>query len=310
MTAALLGTGSHRPGRLVSNDELAESLDTDDAWIRRRTGIRTRRIAAPDESVVVMASEAARKAVADSGRDPAEVDLVILATCTAPTPIPSGAAQVAAALGATGAGGFDLNAACTGFCSALSVAADAVRSGTATLAVVAAAEKLSDVVDWADRATAVLFGDGAGAVVVGSSEVAGIGPVVWGSDGSRAGLIAQPPGGYLEVDGPAVFRWATTDLTEVARAACDRAGVAPQQLSAFVPHQANARIITAIARDLGIGEDRVAFDIADSANTSAASIPLAFDRLRETGRISSGDPVLLLGFGAGLTWAAQVVTAP
>lgn len=316
MTAALLGLGAHRPARRVGNDELAARLDTDDAWIRRRTGIRTRRIAGPDESVVAMAADAARKALADSGRDGCEVDLVVLVTCTAPTPLPGGAAAVAAALGARSAGAFDLNAACAGFCYGLSVAADAVRGGSARLVVVAASERMSDVVDWQDRSSAVLFGDGAGAVIVGagpgtrSGGADGIGPVVWGSDGARAALIAQPPGGKLGLDGPAVFRWAVTDMAAVARRACGRAGVTPAELGAFVPHQANARIVLSVARELGVPEQRVALDVADSANTSSASIPLALTRMRELGSVNSADLALLLGFGAGLTWAGQVVAVP
>lgn len=313
MKAAVTGLGAHRPARCVTNDELAHRLDTDDEWIRRRTGIRTRHIAEPDESVVAMAVEAARKALADSGSDGADVDLVVLASCTSPSPVPGGAAAVATALGARSAGAFDLNAACAGFCYGLAVAADAVRSGSARRVVVAGSERMSDAVDWGDRSSAILFGDGAGAAVVetardGSPD--GIGPVVWGSDGSRADLIAQPPGGKLGLDGPAVFRWAVTDMAVVARQACDRAGIAPAALAAFVPHQANARIVTSVARDLGVPEERVAYDVADSANTSSASIPLALTRLRELGRLGTGDLALLLGFGAGLTWAGQVVTVP
>ena len=303
----MLGLGQHRPPRIVANDELATTLDTDDAWIRDRTGIRARRIAGDDASVVTMAVDAAAKALADAGIDPADVDLVVVATCTMPTSIPGAAAQVASGLGASRAGAFDINAACAGFCYGLSVAADAVRSGTARTVVVTGAEKLSDWVDWTDRRSAILFGDGAGAAVVGAGETSGIGPVVWGSDGARAGLIDVPVGGKLRLDGPAVFRWATTSLAEVARAACDAAGIAPTDLAAFVPHQANMRIVEAVARRLGATQAVVADDITDTGNTSAASVPLALGRLRDEGRVATGDRALLLAFGAGLTWAGQVV---
>ena len=306
----LLGLGQHRPPRVVTNDDLAATLETDDQWIRERTGIGARRLAADDAGVVTMAADASAKALADAGVDAGDVDLVIVATCTMPTSIPGAAAQVASALGATRAGAFDLNAACAGFCYGLSVAADAVRSGTARNVVVVGAEKLSDWVDWTDRRSAILFGDGAGATVVGpapSGQGSGIGPVVWGSDGTRAGLIDVPAGGKLRLDGPAVFRWATTSLADVARSACAAAGIEPTELAAFVPHQANMRIVEAVARRLGAPDAVVADDITDTGNTSAASVPLALGRLRDEGRVVAGDRALLLAFGAGLTWAGQVV---
>ncbi|HET7530741.1 MAG TPA: beta-ketoacyl-ACP synthase III [Mycobacteriales bacterium] len=303
----LLGLGQHRPPHMVGNDDLAATLDTDDTWIRDRTGIRSRRVAAEDAGVVTMAVDAAAKALADAGVDPADVDLVVVATCTMPTQIPGAAAQVATGLGVTRAGAFDLNAACAGFCYGLSVAADAVRSGSARHVVVVGAEKLSDWVDWTDRSSAILFGDGAGAVVVGAGDTDGIGPVVWGSDGARAGLIDVPAGGKLRMDGHAVFRWATTSLADVARAACTAAGIEPRDLAAFVPHQANQRIVDAVARRLGVTDAVIADDITDTGNTSAASVPLALGRLRDDGRVTAGDRALLLAFGAGLTWAGQVV---
>jgi 3-oxoacyl-[acyl-carrier-protein] synthase III len=306
----LLGLGQHRPPRLVTNDDLTATLDTDDRWIRDRTGIAARRIAADDAGVVSMATDASAKALADAGVDPTDVDLVVVATCTMPTAIPGAAAQVATGVGATRAGAFDVNAACAGFCYGLSVAADAVRSGTARHVVVVGAEKLSDWVDWSDRRSAILFGDGAGAAVVGPAadgQASGIGPVVWGSDGARANLIDVPVGGKLRLDGPAVFRWATTSLADVARAACTAAGIEPSDLAAFVPHQANMRIVEVVARRLGATQAVVADDITDTGNTSAASVPLALGRLREEGRVAKGDRALLLAFGAGLTWAGQVV---
>lgn len=307
--AGLLGIGEHRPSRVLTNDELAVNLDTNDAWIRQRTGIAERRIAGADESVVTMATEASRKALADAGIDPHDVGLVILATCSLPAALPGGAAQVATGVGAEGAGAFDLNAACAGFCYALSVAADAVRLGTADYVLVAAAERLSDLIDWSDRSSAILFGDGAAAVVVGPAERSGIGPVVWGSDGAAAALITSTDG-HLRMDGPAVYRWATTALGPIAHAICEAAGVAPSELAAVIPHQANLRIISILARQLGATTAVVADDVVTMGNTSAASVPLAMARLRGEGVLQTGDLALTLGFGSGLTWAGSVIAVP
>lgn len=306
----VLAIGEYRPSRSVPNSELPEVLDTNDEWIRERTGISARRLAGADETVVSMAAAAAAKALATSGVDPADVDLVILASCSMPTQVPGGAARVAYLTGATKAGAFDVNAACAGFCYGLSLAADAVRAGSARHVVVVGAEKLSDWTDWQDRRTAILFADGAGAAVVGGAAKPGIGPVVWGSDGRLAELIDIPVGGKLQMDGQAVFRWATTALAAVAREACAKAGIPTEALAAVVPHQANLRIITSLARQIGAANAVVADDIVESGNTSSASIPLALSRLIADGRVRSGDPALLLGFGAGLTWAGQVIEVP
>ncbi|HEX3907634.1 MAG TPA: beta-ketoacyl-ACP synthase III [Mycobacteriales bacterium] len=308
--ASIVGLGEHRATRLVTNDDLAQTLDTDDAWIQQRTGIASRRIAGEGESVIAMASEASRKAVADAGVDPSAVGLVVLATCSMPQSIPGGAAQVAEAIGAIGeVGAYDVNAACAGFCYALSTAADAVRLGTVDYAVVAASERLSDVVDWTDRSSAILFGDGAGSVVIGPSVEAGIGPVVWGSDGTGHELIAMDTGGHLRIEGPAVFRWATS-LAGVARAACEAAGVDPSELAALIPHQANLRIINSLAKQLGATDAVVADDVITSGNTSAASVPLALSQLRADGRVAKGDLALTLAFGGGLTYAGAVIAVP
>jgi 3-oxoacyl-[acyl-carrier-protein] synthase-3 len=294
----------------MTNHDLPAGLDTSDQWIRQRTGIERRGIAGPDESVVEMAAEAARKAVADAGVDPAQVGLVVLATCSMPHPIPGGAAQVATALGAAGCGAFDLNAACAGFCYALSAASDAVRVGTVDYAVVIGAEKVSEWIDWTDRSSAILFGDGAGAAVIGAAEEPGIGPTVFGSDGSAAALIDMSPDDHLRLDGPAVFRWATSTMGAVARATCDAAGVQPRELAAIVLHQANLRIVNGIARQIGAPDAVVADDIVHTGNTSAASVPLALSRLRREGKVVTGDLALTLAFGAGLTWAGAVVAVP
>jgi 3-oxoacyl-[acyl-carrier-protein] synthase-3 len=307
----LLAFGDYRPARVVTNDELSQTMDTSDAWIRERTGIVTRRFASDDDTVVSMGTAAAAKALAHSGIDARDVDLVLLASCSMTRSIPGGAASLASAVGAIAAGAVDVNAACAGFCYALSWAADAIRSGSARHVLVVGSERLTTWLDLTDRSTAIIFGDGAGAAVVGPAESNGIGPVVWGSDGTRAASIQVPDdGAFVEMDGPGVFRWATTEMAEVARKACAAAGLAPADIAAFVPHQANLRIVDSLARQLGIDPARVARDIVEMGNTSGASIPLAVSRLVEEGRVAPGDPMLFVAFGAGLTYAAQVVTAP
>ena len=309
--ARILGLGEHRPAAVVTNDDLAARVDTNDQWIRDRVGVVSRRIAAPDESVVDMAAAAGGKAVAACGLQPADIDLVIVATCTMPSQIPNAAAQVAARLGIRAPGAFDVNAACAGFVYGVSTAASAVVSGTARHVLVIGAEKLSDWTDWDDRSTCIIFADGAGAAVVGPSDTPAIGPVAWGSAGDLADTIeVKDRLSYLRQEGQAVFRWATTALVPVAREACELAGVDTAELAAFVPHQANLRIIEAIARKLGAGQAVLARDIVESGNTSSASIPLALCQLVERGEVASGAPTLLLGFGAGLTYAGQVVLCP
>jgi 3-oxoacyl-[acyl-carrier-protein] synthase III len=311
----ILAFGGYQPATVVTNDDLAASVDTTDEWIRSRVGIASRRIAGPDESLADMATAAGGKALAASGLPASDIDLVIVATCTPETPIPNVAATVATRLGIAAPGAYDLNAACAGFCYALSAASDAVRVGTSRHALVIGAEKLSQWVDWTDRSTCIIFADGAGAAVVGPVDdlesAPGIGPVVWGSDGNLADKIfIKDRHSFLVQEGQAVFRWATTALHPVARKACELAGVDPTDLAAFVPHQANLRIIEAIARKLGAPQARVADDIVHAGNTSSASIPLALSRMIERGEIGSGEAVLLLGFGAGISYAAQVITVP
>ncbi|PRX92504.1 beta-ketoacyl-ACP synthase III [Allonocardiopsis opalescens] len=309
--ARVLGLGEYQPSNVVTNDDLARRIDTSDEWIRSRVGIRERRIAGADESVVDMAVAAGGKALAASGLSAADVDLVIVATCTQETQIPNASARVADRLGITAPGAYDVNAACAGFCYALSAAGDAVRAGSARNVLVIGAEKLSSWVDWTDRTTCVIFADGAGAAVVGPSDEPGIGPVVWGSAGDRAELIGiADRNSFMAQDGQPVFRWATTALHPVALEACERAGVKPTELAAFVPHQANLRIVEAIARKLGAPQALIARDIETAGNTSAASIPLALARMVGRGELASGDTVLILGFGAGMTYAGQVIEVP
>jgi 3-oxoacyl-[acyl-carrier-protein] synthase-3 len=311
--ARILAFGGYQPDTVVTNDDLAKRVDTNDEWIRARVGVASRRIAGPEESVEDMSTAAGGKALAASGLSPADIDLVIVATCSTILPMPSVAAMTAHRLGISAPGAFDLNAACAGFCYALGTAADLVRGGSARNALVIGAEKMSDWVDWDDRSTCIIFADGAGAAVVTSAGDApsGIGPVVWGSAGDQGHKI-QVTGrtGAIVQDGQAVFRWATTAMAPVALEACERAGVKPSDLSAFIPHQANLRIVEAIARKLGIPREKVSDDIVHAGNTSSASIPLALSRMAEQGRLESGTPALLIGFGAGLSYASQVITLP
>jgi 3-oxoacyl-[acyl-carrier-protein] synthase-3 len=311
--ARIVALGEHRPAGTLSNDDLAaRGVDTSDEWIRTRTGIVTRHVAGADETVVSMGIDAAAKALAAAGLTGRDVDLVVLATCTIRNAIPGGAARIASGIGAAGIGAFDVNAACGGFSYALSVAADAVRGGSASRVVVVGSEKLTDWLDWSDRGTCILFGDGAAAAVVEAGDEAGIGPVACGSDGDSYATVGVPEGDWaIRMEGQAVFRWATTQLAPVALRACELAGVGVDELAAFVPHQANVRIIDALVRALRLPPGvAVARDIATTGNTSAASVPLALSSLVRTGAVGSGDLALLLAFGAGLTYAGQVVRVP
>jgi 3-oxoacyl-[acyl-carrier-protein] synthase III len=316
--ARLLGFGSFQPEQIVTNDDLAKTMDTNDEWIRDRVGIRNRRVAPKDLSLVDMAVESGSRAVKDAGLAPTDIDTVIVATCTMPNQIPNAAAQTAERIGIPAPAAFDLNAACAGFCYAIGTAADLVRSGSAKHVLVIGAEKLSDWVDWTDRSTAIIFADGAGAAVVGPATDAasiGIGPVAWGSAGDLANtILIKEETAALHQEGQAVFRWATTKIAPVAARAIALAGLTPADIDVLAPHQANLRIVEAIAKRLrkdGAREDMVvADDIQESGNTSSASIPLALDHMRAEGRVKSGDTVLIVGFGAGLSYAGQVVVFP
>jgi 3-oxoacyl-[acyl-carrier-protein] synthase-3 len=325
--AKILSIGEHRPARIVTNAEICEQIDSTDEWIRERSGIVTRRFAAPDETVADMATSAASKALAASGIAPEDIDLVVLASCTHPYQTPAASSEVAYRIGATRAGAFDVQAACAGFAYSLAVASDAVRSGSARHVVVVGSEKLTEFVDPTDRTMAFLFGDGAGAAVVGPSDTPGIGPVVWGSDGSQLETITQTPT-YTEVQralasgepiepvalkmaGQTVFRWAVTQMAPVARKAMEAAGIEPHELGAFVSHQANLRIVDALVKALKLPDTvAIARDMETQGNTSSASIPLALSTLLERGEVQSGAPALFIGFGAGLTYAAQVALVP
>ncbi|MQA81298.1 MAG: beta-ketoacyl-ACP synthase III [Streptosporangiales bacterium] len=324
--ARILALGEYRPARVVTNDEVAPQIDSSDEWIRSHTGIVTRRWA-DTETVADMATAAGEKALAKAGVDPADVDLVIVANCTHHMQTPGASSEVEERLGLVKAGAMDLNAACAGFAYTLAVANDMIRAGTATYVLVIGAERFREIIDPYDRTMAMLWGDGAGAALVGPSDEPGIGPVAWGSDGGRIETVQQEPN-YIEVfhaaqegkslpptalrmQGPSVFRWASYEMVPVAKKALELAGVEPEELSAFVPHQANVRIIDVLARGLKLPDSVVvAKDIEGQGNTSSASIPLALHALLERGEVESGSPALFIGFGAGLTYAAQVALIP
>ncbi|WP_456298525.1 beta-ketoacyl-ACP synthase III [Lentzea terrae] len=308
----VVALGHHQPQRVLTNADLETMVDTNDEWIRQRTGIATRHIA-DDESVTDMAAGAASKALASSGLTPSDIGQVIVATCSAIDRCPSIAAQVAGRLNIPDAVCFDLNNACAGFCTALATADHTLRAGAAKHALVIGAEKMSDLTDWTDRASCILLGDGAGAAVLSASDDAQIGPVTWGSDPSRGNAVRlvddwQP---RFAQEGQAVFRWATSELPAVVVQACQRAGIATKDLAGIVTHQANLRIIEAMSRKLDLRDDVViARDVVHSGNTSAASVPLALSKMAERGELPSGQPVLLFAFGGGLSWAGQVITCP
>ncbi len=308
----ILGLGHYRPANVVTNNDLIDrGVDTDDEWIKSRVGIAERRWADPDETVVDMAEQAASKALAASGIGADEVDLVLVATCTMPTPIPAAAPQLAWRLGIGAPGAYDISSGCSGFVYAVNSASAAVQTGQARNVLVVASERFSGWLDMTDRSTCIILGDAAGAAVIGASDVPAIGPVVWGSDGEQFDSVAIDEQSKLfRQEGQAVYRWATGKMAPIALEACQRAGVAPEDIAVFVPHQANLRIIDALARRIGLPNAVVARDIVTSGNTSAATIPLALSRMVEAGEVPSGAPVLLLGFGSGLAYAGQVVLAP
>ncbi|MCB5908733.1 beta-ketoacyl-ACP synthase III [Streptomyces pinistramenti] len=307
----LLALGHYQPSGVLTNADLAKIVDTDDAWIRSRVGIRTRHVAAPDESVDAMASEAAAKALAASGLAAEDIDLVLVATCTATDRSPNTAARVAAKLGLRAPAAMDINVVCSGFTHALATADHAIRAGSATHALVIGAEKFTDVVDWTDRSTCVLVGDGAGAAVVSASDEPLIGPVVWGSvpQMGNAIRIEGEPTRFAQ-EGQTVYRWATTQLPAIARTVCERSGILPADLAGVVLHQANLRIIEPVAERIGAVNAVVARDVVDSGNTSAASVPLALSKLVERREIPAGAPVLLFAFGGNLSYAGQVIRCP
>ena len=322
--SAILGFGGYRPRRVVDNAEICTYIDSSDEWIRTRSGIIERRWASPDETIQMMSVAAARKALERSGVEPGQIDTVVVSTVTHLHQTPAIATSIAAELGATGAAAFDISAACAGFCYGTAMADSFVRGGISKYVLIIGVERLSDMTNKSDRSTAFLFADGAGAAVIGASQTPGIGPVVWGSDGDQGGLIGQtqPWDNALQVESQAtwptlrmegnpVFKWASFTMAKTAAEALDAAGVRPEDLDVFAPHQANMRITDAMFRALKLPSDVVvARDIAYQGNTSAASIPLAIEALLESGEAKSGDTCLIIGFGAGLVYAGQVIVLP
>jgi 3-oxoacyl-[acyl-carrier-protein] synthase III len=324
----IMGLGVHRPARIVTNAEICEHIDSTDEWIRERSGIVTRRWAGPDESVVDMSVSAAEKALAQAGITAQQLSTVIAATVTYPFQTPSAATDIALRIGNPKAAAFDISAACAGFCYGVGMANDMVRSGSSEYVLVIGVEKLSDFIDREDRGTAFIFGDGAGAVVIGPSDTPGIGPTIWGSDADSREAITQKSSWLalkkgsdqykpelawpdIQMQGQQVFRWAVWQMAPVAQRALDAAGITAADLDAFIPHQANARIIDAMVKALDLPDTvRVARDVVDSGNTSAASIPLAMEALLDKGDVPSGGLALTIGFGAGLVYAAQVIALP
>ena len=319
--SAILSLGAYRPSRVVKNDELAARIDSSDEWIRERTGITERRFGGPDETIVTMGFEAAKQALEQAEINASDIDVVIVATFTHRYQTPSAAAEIAALIGATNASAFDIGAACAGFTYGIGLADSLIRSGSATNVLLVGTEKISDFTNFDDRGTAFLFADGAGAAIIGQSDLQGIGPTVWGADGSaREAIIMEPDTvtagqqgvpSLLTMEGQRVFRWAVGSMGEVCDRALKAAGVTPDDIKAFVPHQANLRITDALVKRLKFPESVIiARDVTVSGNTSSASIPLALDALRQTGSVKSGDLVLMVGFGAGLAFAAQVALVP
>ncbi|MCY0938154.1 beta-ketoacyl-ACP synthase III [Streptomyces sp. H34-S4] len=308
----VVALGHYQPSKVLTNEDLAAMVDTNDEWIRSRVGIKTRHIAGPDEPVDELAYQAAGKALANAGLTPDDIDLVLVATSTAIDRSPNMAARVAAKLGMGASPAvMDINVVCSGFTHALATADHAIRAGAATRALVIGADKMTAITDWTDRTTCVLTGDGAGAAVVEACDEPGIGPVLWGSVpemGHAVRIEGSPP--VFAQEGQSVYRWTTSQLPPLARKVCEKAGITPEELAAVVLHQANLRIIEPLAAKIGAVNAVVARDVVDSGNTSAASIPMALSKLIERGEIPSGAPVLLFGFGGNLSYAGQVIRCP
>ena len=320
--SVIRGSGSALPARAVSNAELAESVDTSDEWIVERTGIRNRYLAGEGETTATLATGAARAALASAGIDAGRVDLIVLATATPNNTFPATATQVQHALGCNGGIAFDVQAVCSGFLYAMATADSMLKSGMARCALVIGAETFSRILDWEDRGTCVLFGDGAGAIVLTAEDVAeGAGAEAQGiiatrlhADGAHSELLYVDGGpsttgtvGKLQMKGREVFRHAVVNLADVLNEVLASAGLAPDDIDWVVPHQANARILDATARKLGLPAEKVIVTVDRHANTSAASVPLAFDTAVQDGRIKPGDLVMFEAMGGGFTWGASLV---
>jgi len=321
--AELWGTGSYTPTRVLTNDEFSKILDTSDQWIRERTGIRERRVAGPDESNACMAKAAAERVLEDTGLTPLDLDAVVVATCSPDRLLPSQACDLQAILGAKNAAAFDVGAACTGFLYALNVAAGLVAAEQARYVLVVASEKLTSIMDWTDRTTAVLFGDGAGATIVRKSDTGrGILSSFMKSDGTLAELLYRPGGGaahppdeallkdhsyYIKMAGREVFKAAVLSMADACATVLTRAGLGAADIDLLIPHQANIRIIEATAKHAGVPMDKVYVNVDRFGNTSAASVAIALDEAVRCGRVQPGMKLMFCAFGAGFTWASMVV---
>jgi len=323
LNVRIVATGAYVPERVLTNEELTRTVDTTDEWIYTRTGIRERRIAASNQATSDMAAEAARRALAESGIEPGDVEQIIVATCTPDMLFPSTACYVQRAIGATRASCMDLSAACSGFLYAMETARQFIVSGSVRTSLVIGAEKMSGVVDWSDRSTCVLFGDGAGAAILQPTDTGrGIMSTIMGSDGSLSDLLTIPGGGsrhpltgemldqrlqYVKMAGREVFKHAVTHMAEAAEQALEQCGVTIDDVACIIPHQANARIIQAIGQRIGAPIEKIFVNVDRYGNTSAASIIIALDEAAKCGRIQRGDLVLMVVFGAGFTWAASLI---
>lgn len=319
----VVGIGAYRPKNIIPNQIVADLIDSSDDWIRERSGIIERRFADINETVVEMGVKASLSAIAGSGIDPKEIDLVILATATNPSLLPNLSMQIASEIGASNSGAFDVGAACAGFTYSLAIANSSIISGDSKHVLVIGSERMSDFVSKYDRSTAFLFGDGAGAFLISKSDYVGISNTVWGSDGSLKDWIKMSKSWkdvendtengfpYLKMEGQKVFRWAITEMVDIAKKTLLTAGIDVDDLSAFVPHQANQRITEHIAKSLNLpAHVAIARDGVNMGNTTAATIPLAIESLRKNGQCPSGGLALLLGFGAGLAYSGQVIEIP
>ena len=313
----ILGIGSHVPERVMTNDEIATLVETSDEWISQRTGIRERRLAADDEGTAQLGAAAARAALDNAGVDASDVDLIVAATASPDYYFPATASLIGTEIGAGKAAGYDLSAACTGFIYALAQGYAQLASGMADTVLVVGAEVFSRLLDWTDRSTCILFGDGAGAVLLGRDDArTGMQGFDLGADGEGAGLLSVPAAGiapsrgeapYVQMNGPEVYKFATSVVVQSAKRCLDAAGLGVDDVDLFLPHQANQRIIDHAARRLGIPEERVFGNVAQYGNTSAASIPLALDEAYRGGAVNPGDTILMVGFGGGLAWGSCVM---
>ena len=319
MTTKIIGTGSYVPAQIVTNDDLSKIVETNDQWIRSRTGIGERRIAT-DDSTSDMAAKAAKKAIEQAGIDPAQIDLIILGTSSPDYCFPNGACEIQAKVGAVNAACFDISSACTGFVFALSTAHAYISSGLYKTALVVGADLLSKLVDWTDRSTCVLFGDGAGAAVVTAAESGIIGLNMY-SNGAKGGVLTcgsrstgnfllgkKPELGYMTMDGQEVFKFAVKQVPECIKEVLEETGNTADDIDLFVIHQANIRIIESVSKRLKVPMEKFPTNLENCGNISAGSVPVLLDQVNRSGKIRQGDKIVLAGFGAGLTWGASVLT--